>query len=460
MKYNLTISGKDYRVLQKHLYPGDGKEAVAIALCGRQKSTSQTRLLVHELILIPYDQCSIRKSNLIKWSTQIIIPYLEKAAKKGLGILKIHSHPGGLNAFSETDDISDKELFESVYGWMDDEEPHASAIMLPDGKIFGRIFHPDLKHEDLTKVNITGDDILIWSTNIANGIEEFELRTVQAFGEGTINKLKQLRIAVIGCSGTGSPLIEQLVRLGVGELLLIDPDIVEHKNLNRIYNSTIEDANLKRYKVEVLKDAIDRIGLNTKVITYKQNIYSDKFIINEIAGCDIIFGCVDSVDGRHLLNQIATFYLIPYFDLGVKLTSDKKGGIDQIMGTIHYLQPGGSSLRTRGVYNEEELRAASMFRTNPEYYKEQKKAGYIVDVVVESPAVISINTQIASMAVNEFLARIHSYKYDPNSEFAISRISFTDAYIQHEVDGEPDPYLNKFIGRGELKPILNMPELN
>jgi len=460
MNYNLTISGKDYRVLQDHLYPGDGKEAVAIALCGRQKSTSQTRLLVHELILIPYDQCSVRKPDLIKWSTKIIIPYLEKASRKGLGILKIHSHPGGLNAFSETDDISDKELFESVYGWMDDDEPHASAIMLPDGKIFGRIFHPNLKCENLTKVNIAGDDLLIWSTNIANGIEEFELRTVQAFGEGTINKLKQLRIAVIGCSGTGSPLIEQLVRLGVGELLLIDPDIVEHKNLNRIYNSTIEDANLKRFKVDVLKDAIDRIGLNTNVITYKQNIYSDKFIINEIAGCDIIFGCVDSVDGRHLLNQIATFYLVPYFDLGVKLISDKKGGIDQIMGTVHYLQPGGSSLRTRGVYNEEELRAASMFRTNPEYYKEQKKAGYIVDVVVESPAVISINTQIASMAVNDFLARIHSYKYDPNSEFAISRISFTDAYIQYEVDGEPDPYLSKFIGRGELQPLLNMPELN
>lgn len=460
MKYNLTFSGNDYITLKEHLYPGDGKEAVAIALCGRQKSKNQTRLLIHELILIPYEECSIREPDLLRWSTQRIIPYIEKAARKGWAVLKIHSHPTGYQSFSKTDDCSDNELFESIFGWMEDEEPHASAVMLPNGEIFGRIFESNLNSIPFDKINVVGDDLLFWFKDKNNSINEFELRTAQTFGEGTTNILNRLKIGIVGCSGTGSPLIEQLVRLGVGELVLVDPDVIEKKNLNRIVNSTMNDALNANYKVDVIKKAIEKIGIGTRVITFSENIYDSKELLNELSSCDIVFGCMDSVDGRHLLNQLTTFYLIAYFDLGIKIISDKKGGINQIMGTVHYLKPGGSSLRTRGVYNEEELRAASMYRTNIQNYEEQKKYGYIVDVIVESPAVISINTQISAIAVNEFLARIHPYRYDSNEEFAISRISFTDSYHQNEKDGKPDMYLKKYVGRGNASPLLNMPELD
>jgi len=460
MKYNLTISGEIYRALENHLYPGDGKEAVAVAICGRHKTNLQTRLLIHDLVLIPYEQCSIREPDLVTWSTELIIPFLEKASKKGLALLKIHSHPTGNPNFSSTDDLSDKELFESVFGWMEDEEPHASAIMLPDGEVFGRVFHSDLSEQPFDKVNIVGDDLNFWYLKQEEEISEFEKRTAQAFGPGTTLKLKKLKIGVVGCSGTGSPVIEQLVRLGVGHLVLVDPDKIEEKNLNRIINSKMIDAREHNYKVDVLQKAISEMGLGTCVTSFPQNLYDNNDVLNALADCDILFGCIDSVDGRHILNQLATFYLIPYFDLGVKLVSDGYGGIDQIMGSVHYLQPGGSSLRTRGVYTNEELRAASMYRTNVDEYQEQKRSGYIIDVAVDSPAVISINMQIASMAVNELLARLHPYRYDPNSKFSITRISFTDYYLQHEGEGPSDHYLSKFIGRGTMIPMLNMPELN
>ena len=49
-------------------------------------------------------------------------------------------------------------------------------------------------------------------------------------------------LAALGCSGTGSIVVEQLARNCIGELVLVDSDHVEHKNLNRIVNSTADDA--------------------------------------------------------------------------------------------------------------------------------------------------------------------------------------------------------------------------
>lgn len=461
--YNIRISGKHFKDLQKHLYPGDGKEAVSIAICGRNEIDGKIFLLVHKIINVPYHECSERTEYKVIWPTNVIEEHLQYIVKNNLALIKIHSHPNGYNNFSATDNQSDIEFYKSIYGWTNNDLPHGSVIMLPNGKLIGRIITKKLEFIDVNRISIVGDDLLYY--DIDEPLQNFEkdnfnLRTIQAFGLGTVSLLKSLQIGVIGCSGTGSPLIEQLVRLGVGTLVLIDPDEVEEKNLNRIINSTIEDAKEKRKKVDVLKNAIEKIGLDTKVIIFPNNLYDDKNAIKQLSGCDIIFGCVDSVDGRHLINQLSTFYLIGYFDLGVKLIADGKGGISQICGSIHFIQPGGSSLISRGVFNSEELRAAGLYRTNPIEYEEQRKSGYISNVNVDSPAVISINMFAASLAVNEFLARVHKYRYDPNAKFSITRFSNTDSYIIYEDDGEPDEYLKKFVGKGNISPLLNMIEFS
>jgi hypothetical protein len=460
MQYNLSIAGKDYRKLQKHLFPGDNKEAVAIALCGRFSSKEQTKLLVHEVIPIPHDKCMIREDNLLSWPTSYILEYIEKANKRGFSILKIHCHPGGGKYFSEQDDRSDGDLFPSLFGWIDDAEIHSSCIMLPSGEIFGRVFKEDNTKEDLNKVTVIGNVIQVWENDRnSSSSEEFDLRNIQAFGEGTVSHLKNMSITVVGCSGTGSIVIEQLVRLGVGRLLIIDPDIVEEKNLNRILNSTIADAENKLSKVEMTKQAIDRIGLGTEVITIDKDIYSDINIVRKIANTDVVIGCVDSVDARHLMNQISSFYLLPYFDVGVSLKADGKGGVEHICGTANYIQPGGSSLLSRGLYTDEDLRSALTAKFNPEDYEERKKEKYIKDVQVDSPAVISINMMASAMVVNEFLSKIHGFRHEDSGGFSLVRTDILNGFMQAENDGEPDLYLQKYYGRGDNIAVpLNMHE--
>ena len=460
MKVSLRMTGRQHATLRAHLYSGNGNEAVALALCGRRAGREQHILTVRKIVPVPYNECRERTPVRVTWSTRSLIPLLEEAARRDMAILKIHSHPGGLAEFSEFDDESDRNLFPSVYGWMDDDAPHASAIMLPDGRVFGRTVSPSGEFAPLATVSVAGDDLHIWhSLGERQVVPEFARRHAQTFGAGTTARLRRLSVAVIGCSGTGSIVIEQLARLGVGRLVIVDPDRVEEKNLNRILNATMDDARRGRFKTEVLARAIRQMELGTEVVPLSLNLFNPD-VVRQVAECDVVFGCMDSVDGRHLLNRLAVFYSLPFFDVGVKLEADGAGGITQICGTVNYLQPDGSSLLSRKLYSLEGVRAAALKRTNPTEYKEQLESKYIVGVQEDRPAVISVNMQFASLAVNEFLARLHSYRDDGNIDFAIYRISLTQSHIYNYPDGEPCSVLARHVGRGDSNPLLDMPELS
>lgn len=456
----LRLTGEQHALLKSHLYPGDGNEAAAVILCGRRAGDSRHCLTARQMIPVPYDQCSTRTPVRVTWSTDVLLPHLTEAAKRGLAVVKIHSHPGGLEEFSEWDDASDRDLFASVYGWMDDEHPHASAIMLPDGRVFGRVVTPTGDFEPLSMVSVAGDDLRFWfPPEKVTRVREFARRHAQAFGSGTAAILSRLTVAVIGCSGTGSPVIEQIARLGVRRLILADPDRVEEKNLNRILNTTMDDARSGEFKVEVLARAIRQMGLGTEVVTFARNLF-DPEVVRAVAEADIVIGCVDSVDGRFLLNKLATFYVLPYFDVGVKLEADGRGGVEQICGTVHYLQPGRSSLLSRGMFSMEQVRAAGLRRTDPSAYREQLRSKYIVGAQEDRPAVISVNMLFAALTVNELLARLHPYRDDGNAGFAAYGLSLTQAQLYPEPEGEACRVLARHVGRGDVRPLLDMADLS
>jgi hypothetical protein len=461
----LRLSGRHYQLLAQHLFPGDGKEAVALALCGQTQSLMDEHdryiLMVHDVIPVPHEICSVRTPERVTWQTEkILLDLIPRAQRYNHLLLKIHSHPGEWPYFSKYDDQADRELFASVAGWLDTDHPGASVIMLPDGRLFGRVIDDLGQFTPISSIAVAGNEIQVWYQGDEEySVPEYAKRTAQAFGSGTTARLSQLSIAVVGCSGTGSPVVEMLGRLDVGELVLVDPKSVDKKNLNRIYNATIEDVRRQRYKVDVLADAVRRMGLGTRVVPIPKSLFNSD-VVRRVAQCDVVFGCMDSVDGRDLLNRLCTFYVIPYFDVGVRLVADGQGGVEQVCGSVHYLQPGGSSLLSRGVYTSEQLYAAGLYRTNPEEYKDQRQKGYIQGVAEERPAVSSVNTYFASSAVNEFLARLHPYRDDPNSNFAAVTVSLSQMRMLLADDGVSCSVLAPYVGRGDVRPLLNLPELS
>jgi hypothetical protein len=459
MHISLRLTQKDHAALKNHLLPTDRLEAVAVGLCGRRRSRSRHALLIRTVVPIPYDECKVRTSNRVTWSTERLVPLLEEASRRDLAVVKIHSHPGGQAQFSSADDESDADFFNSVFGWTDSAFPHASAVMLPDGTMFGRAAMRDGSFQELDSILVPGDDLQFWIPECGDRAPNSLQRQIQLFGSGTNRRLRQMAAAIIGCSGTGSPLVEQLARLGIGRLVLVDPDCVEERNLNRILNATREDAYLRRPKVEVMARAIAAMGFGTELAIFAKNLATPE-VVKAVAECDVVFGCMDGVEGRHLLNRLASFYVLPYFDIGIKLEADGKGGINEACGAVHYVRPDGSTLQDRNVYTPAQLKAAGLRRTDLTAYRDQLRAGYIHGVDEDRPAVISINMHMASSAVNEFLARLHPYRLDENDKSAVLRTSFIQAASYRDVEPAVMGMFAGYIGTGDATPLLLMPQLS
>ncbi|WP_206170915.1 HesA/MoeB/ThiF family protein [Phragmitibacter flavus] len=410
--------------------------------------------MAHEVFLVPHSDCRVREPDCVYWPPAVGHELYDRAAAKSMGILKIHSHPAGFDRFSHLDDQSDKELFQSLHSWTDDGLPHASAVMLPDGKMFGRFVGPSGEFHLIDRISVIGDHIRLFDREQNRAIDDAQLRTAQAFGDQTTLLLKRLRVAVVGCSGTGSWVIEQLVRLGVGQLVIVDPDVVERKNLNRIVNSNLSQAERKASKVAALAAALRAHGTGTE-ITPLEGLLFDEGIAKAVAGCDVVFGCMDKFEGRDRLNRLAVFYLLAYIDLGVRLDADGKGGIDNVCGAVHYLLPDGSSLLSRGCYSSETLRVEALLRTDPAQYKAELDEGYIKGAKVDSPAVISVNGFCASMAVNELLARLHPYRENRLEDERFHSFDLRNCDWTQREEGAACKLLAKKAGRGDMTPFLD-----
>lgn len=459
----LSMTGEQHDRLKQFLLPGDGKEAVAILLCGRCDGDRRHRLLVRSVEPVPYGVCTVRSAQRVSWPPEFIEPLLERAAAEGLSVVKVHSHPTGHAAFSKTDDEGDARLLPMIRGWIEADIPHGSAVMLPGGQIFGRYLRADNSFAPLDMINVVGDDLHFWYADAGTvELPSFVASHAQIFDDGTIERLRRLSFALIGGSGTGSPTFEQLMRLGAAIIVVVDDDHMEDRNINRILNSTMQDAEDVKMKVDVLGDAAERTGLGTRVIRVPKNLW-DPEVIRIVAQCDVVFGCMDTIDGRFLLNTLASYYILPYFDIGIRLVADRdgatKGRIREVCGTVHYLQPGKSSLMSRGVFTMKEVAAAGLRRTDPAAHAQQVKDGYIEGAPGNRPAVISVNMLGSALAVDELLARLHPFREEPNSNYAIVIFSLASMEIISEAEEGYCPLLTSKVGIGDRKPLLGLIEL-
>jgi len=457
-RLTLAMSGAHHSELEAHLFPGDGREAAAILLCTRVGAPAH-RLMVKAVHLVPHAECQ-REGDELVWPGEHIEDCLTIAEAEDLSLVLAHSHPGGYANFSNSDDNSDLELMPSMFLARPDgrEGPmvHGSAIMIPGGWMRARVYSDSLERTDIDLVSVTGDDL--WHFRPGEPDRQAPL----AFSEAMTACLGGFHAGLVGVSGTGSVVAEQLLRLGVGQLTVIDDDVIEHKNLNRILNSTRLDADNKAVKVRVFERTAAAVRPEARV-TAIQRTFGAREPIEAMARVDVLFCCVDTHGGRDLCDRLATALLLPLFDVGVVIpvrqTADGSTVIQDVQGRIDYIQPGASSLLTRGVYTAAGVAAEELRRKDPDAFARQVDEGYMPGLADEAPSVITVNMRAASMVVQEFIARTFPYRLDGNRPFA--RTMFALAIEETDYFPEDDfPLASKTrYAAGFATPLLGIPSL-
>ena len=139
-------------------------------------------------------------------------------------------------------------------------------------------------------------------------------------------RLLQSRVSIIGCGGLGGRIAELLARLGIGHLVLTDPDIFSESNLNRQIFCTTQTLGLN--KIEVLARELGSIN---PTLEFTLNI--NKFNKESIATANIVVDGLDSPAARKCLSALCQKQNIPLVHGAVKEWYGQ-AGVEKVPGNL------------------------------------------------------------------------------------------------------------------------------
>lgn len=345
--------------------------------------------------VVPDDAYLIRKGDQLSIDPVALNRITKPARDNGWSIFTIHTHPMAIDAwFSRADDIGDSRLMPSFH-YQVPGVPHGSVVITSSGNVAARVFDENAKSQDAC-IQIVGK-VVTHKGIVSKESEPWFARQKLALGEEGQAKLRSLRVGIIGLGGIGSLISMQLAHLGVGELVLVDGDIVEVSNLSRIVGSCQNDVG-QSYKVDVAARYIDHLGLLSNVECYPE--YLRKKHESLIASCDVVLSCVDTHSARAILNRLSYKCYVPVIDLGTVFRVDEMGEMISDAGRVVTIGPGRPCLGCWGHIDSNAIRIEAL---SPEDLEKEINDGYIQGANVAQPSVMGFNTYISGAGVTEFL---------------------------------------------------------
>jgi hypothetical protein len=423
--------------LRANLFVRSDVETAGLLLVEPVQTPAGAVGLVREVFVLPDHAYGVRRRDQISIDPVALNRLTRPARDRGWGVFTIHTHPGASEAwFSQADDFGDARLMPSLACQMPNV-PHGSLVVVDNGHVVARSFaRAGVAHE--AKIQVVGKT-LHCATTVSLRSEPWFARQELALGRSGQSRLRCVRVGVVGLGGIGSVVAMQLAHLGVGELVLIDGDIVEASNLSRIVGARQEDVG-KTLKVDVSRRYAESLGFS-KVETYPAYLDAEHEAL--LASCDIVFSCVDRQLPRALLNQIAYRYLVPTIDMGTVFRVDETGSMVSDSGRVVVVGPGRPCLSCWGHLDPHVLRIESLAAADREALVRE---GYIEGAYEAQPSVMAFNTFVAGAGVVEFMRIVTGFagtQSPPNrmafsfAEGTVKRNSLVDSG-QCRICGGPD----------------------
>ncbi len=133
-------------------------------------------------------------------------------------------------------------------------------------------------------------------------------RQVALFGEEAQERLASARVVIVGAGGLGCPAALYLAAAGIGEVRLVDGDVVDRTNLNR--QVLHGDRDVGRAKVESAAEKLRAQNLEITVVATYATV-DDGNAAALVGGADLIVDAADNFRVRYILNRVALGARVP-----------------------------------------------------------------------------------------------------------------------------------------------------
>lgn len=414
----LRLTSTQWAYLSDHLFPGDGQEHGAVVLAGVAEASAGMKLIARE-ILVAADgsDYTISPEGYWRLSAEFIADAVGRAASSDLAYVAVHCHGGhSFVALSGQDRRSHARTYPALLDIVDGA-PVVGAVFAT-GAAAGDVWLPDRAVRTLERVVVTGDDRRVLTPTraiSAPAVDGQFGRQALMFGQRGQEVLGGLTVAVIGCGGIGSLLVEFLARLGVGHIIVIDDDRVDVTNLPRLTGSRGVDAmewfarigrpdwlrrlgrRLARRKVDVAARGARRANRRCQVT----RIYGDVAITEvamQLRHVDHLFLAADTYRARLVVNALAFQYGIPGTQLGAKVrTRSSDGSVIDVYSVVRPFGPEHGCLMCNGLIPPDKLCDEALSE------RQREAQRYIDDDSVAAPSVITLNAVAAAHAADEFM---------------------------------------------------------
>lgn len=386
---DLVFTEQSYDEMRTSILADKSQETCIILSCAVARHSDGFRLLVRKIHYLPAEAYLERSGVRVSVSADTVATLAKQARLNGRALVFAHSHLGlsGRPIFSPADDEGERPLAKFLDSRVSGL-PHGALVVSSSGCNARR-----LATNERYRILTVGEQLQDRSATSATSIDSVFDRQVRAFGKTGQAVIERLKIAVIGLGGTGSIVAQELAHLGVRHFLLIDPDHVEHSNLNRLVGASHADQG--QSKVQIAKRHINSISPNAAIEAVADDVVRIR-TARKVIDSDLIFCCTDSHGSRAVLGQLAYQYFIPCIDMGVTIGSHG-GNVKHISGRVQLLAPGLPCLVCSGKLDSEAVRRDLMTA------EENQSDPYFIGPGEPQPSVISINGVVASLAVTMFL---------------------------------------------------------
>ncbi|HEV2924410.1 MAG TPA: ThiF family adenylyltransferase [Solirubrobacteraceae bacterium] len=415
--WKLTIDESMYDELMEHLFPGDDDEHGAVITAGLVKTERGTRLLARNLFLAEDGVDFVPGKRAYRMLTAAFVrERIRHCRDEQLVYLGIHNHGGRDEVdFSDPDISSHERGYPALLGIA--KQP-VGGLVIAGNAIAGDIWTADRSRRTISETTVLGRNIrrIYPSPPAPPRIADPEYdRQVRWLGQRGQDTLARAKVAVMGGGGVGLPLTTMLARLGVGQIVVIDPDRMEPENLPRMPEARRWDAMMalrglpgakrpaiKRIldrlctrKIRLAHRAVRRANPKAAFIGIPKSV-AEPDAARQLVDCDFIFLAADSHLARMIVNAVGHQYLIPVIQMGTRIdVNEDTGAVGEIRTNVRLILPQNGCIRCNGYIDSTKVQEDAISAA------ERERNRYIDEV--PAPSVITFNTLSAAQGATDFL---------------------------------------------------------